>query len=622
MDYNENSMKDFFYSQTNPHPNFLSDDTEKVAIAGFPVRSVPTLLHMIGAGPYKEQEEADKERIRNIRPSRSRKAEKAMKLSGNYYSQAQNLVKNLRVIFTPISAIYVIKNGAKDVAIETVDVDKMDAMMRSAWERKDQTFFINMMVNKMMSDIHLAERMFVKQGIQNQTLINGAVAKQQGLHKRASVSDDNSMMGYLNSVLKMRTFYENSAESEKIADILLDMMGDKEVNVVLGFDGEAEKYAALGKIDKTFGLNSSTSSMRSLKSRLESPGYLAKHLDVVFLPDRVSFVVDNTLIGTLPALDMNIDSFQAFQKHDKRHFQKIFRKEVKHPPKGGIKKTAAARLGNKTVPIASAFRAASIQPKIYDLILSKQYGDDWNTNDLPVLIKRIELDFGLGTKGIADIPLNKIMSIYTLLSEDTVNAYSSSFAFEKNIRSFNNLPVDFLLNETDGLGINEVLFGLDVYDEVMKHRGVNIYEVLSDEIIQYLTDLLLDKDLSVVFPNDSDMSEKKEEFFATLNRQILNGLEQKNRLSMLEDDSEAFAHTLQQNEILQPLTIDVLQAVRSGEIDAKLTDEYIKRICARYQFDNSKSSLLRRQVAMNLEADKFIADNRDMLSAQMKMYSL
>lgn len=620
----DTNFKDSFLSE-NPDIKVCSEEEEKLA---FSLNISPGLVlgGLIGAGiaSKKGKKESldyqDRLRIMNTPPPPKKSARPTVK--GGYYSQATNLAKNLRVVFTPVSAIYLVKNGSNDVAIETISVDRMDNTMYNAWEHKDQDFFKRMLLNKMMMEVNLAEKIFARNIVANQQILSNNIAERAGIKKTASFDMADDFGGYIDSILKMRSYYNDSPAAQKLASVLDKMVSGDDVVVTPGLGNEPEKYASLGKVEDVFGINADTSKIRSLKNRLESPGYLKKHLQVGFFPDRVSFVVDNTLITTMSVFDMNNEGFNAFKSQDQKYFKKLFGKTIKAAP--GMSKTASeneAKIKLLGIPRATAFRMNEIHPYVYYEILKKKYGKAWNNCDLSALIKRIELDFKLGQTGIPDIPLNKMMSIYAVLSDETMNAFTSPLAFEKIARSFNELPIDFLSSESDGLGIGEIVYALECYAEIIADKGADAYELFSDEVILYIANTMLDKDIVVIYPNLKNQTDSYMEFYSKLNRQILDRLVEKNNLDALENkDSDVLS--ARQNEILQPAALQVLTAIRTGEITKKLTSDYIDKICEENEFDMNKDALLRRQVQLNLNTDDFIQSKLKVAKTQMELFKL
>lgn len=620
----DTNFKDSFLSENTEIQKCAEDDKRPFGVSVGPGAILGALIGAsIGAKKNKEKQQDYQDRLRIMNAPPNRFKNQSLSIQGGYYSQANNLAKNLRVVFTPVSAVYLVKNGTNDVAIETINVDKMDDVMLNAWQHKDQEFFKRMLLNKMLMEINLAEKMFAKNIVANQQILTQNIAKRSGINKTASFNMEDGLCGYLDSILKMREYYNGSSESQKLASVLENMVIDSDsVFILPGIGNEPEKYASLGKVDNVFGINASTSKIRSLKKRLENPSYLKKHLQVGFFPDRVSFIVDNTLITTLSVFDMNNKGFEAFKNQDQRYFKRLFNKTIKTKP--GMNKTAEEKQTKPkllNIPRATAFRINGIHPYVYYQILKKRYGNAWNNCDLSALIKRIEMDFKLGETGIPDIPLNKIMSIYTCLSDETINAFASSLAFEKIARSFNDLPIDFLTSESEGLGIGEIVFALECYEQIMADRNIDAYELFTEEVISYIADVMLSKNIVLIYPKTDSPTDTYMEFYTNLNRKILDKLIEKNNIDAIDSDNVDVL-SARQNEILQPMAIQALTAIRDKQVSKDLASEYIDELCERNEFDMTKDELLRRQIQINLNTDEFLKDKRKAEQAQMELYRL
>ena len=381
-----------------------------------------------------------------------------------------------------------------------------------------------------------------------------------------------------------------------------------------------------------FGANFSADRIRDLERKLSKASYLKHNVDIGFLPDKVVYIVDNTVVSTFPVLNMNKESFDAFKQQDKVFFNRAFAREIEKGKKilnkkafenyddisSDSEKTAASKL--ISAPRATAFRMSGIAPYVYYKVLQKKYSSKWNETDMAALIKMIEQDFKLESTGVADIPLNKIMSIYTCLSDETANAFVSPLVFEKIIRSFNDLPINFLTSEKETITVNELVYGILSYAEIMKCKNKDIYVLLSDEIKSYIADLLLEKDIVVLYPGNIS-SESEMEFYGEINSLILRRLSEKNNLNMGDMNSEEYKLAVQ-NEILQPLAVDILSEMRDNNIDEETLSDRIEELAKSNEFDMSKEALLRRQVRINIEIDKYIESKTDLTKAQLALYNL
>lgn len=572
--------------------------------------------------------ETEYNQIRNTTP----RVKRPSVISG-YYSQVEAMAQNLQVVFTPVSVIYLVKHNLKHIPIETINTDAMDNVMYEAWKNKNESFFKNMLINKMRVEINFAEKMFAKDILNSQAQINNHVLKRNGKMKKNANTDN--ILDLFEKTAEIKDIYSSldDASRNKVAAVLCNMCdNDSSVEITWGFDGEAEKYAALGNVEDVFGVNFSADKIRNLEKKLEKPSYLRQNVDIGFLPDKVVYIVDNTVISTFPILNMNKESFEAFKLQNKAHFNKAFAREIEKGKKimnkraaddndevaSGIEKTAAN--GIISAPRATVFRMAGIAPYVYYALLKKKYSYKWNEIDMAALIKMIEQSFKLDNTGIADIPLNKIMSIYTCLSEDTANSFTSPLAFEKIIRSFNDLPINFLISEKESITPNELIYGIVCYAEIMYDRGKDAYELFSDEIKSYIADLLFEKDIVIIYPQIAQ-NESAAEFFGEINNLILRRLIEKNNLNAENLPDEEYKSAVQ-NEILQPIAVDILSEMRDNGISEELSSDRIEEIAKSNEFDMSKEALLRRQIRINIEIDKYLESKQSLTGAQLTLYNL
>ena len=77
-----------------------------------------------------------------------------------------------------------------------------------------------------------------------------------------------------------------------------------------------------------------------------------------------------------------------------------------------------------------------------------------------------------------------------------------------------------------------------------------------------------------------------------------------------------------QNEILQPLAVDILTEMRDNNVSEEISSDKIEAIAKANEFDMSKEALLRRQVRINIEIDKYLQSKYDLTEAQLALYNL
>jgi hypothetical protein len=253
-------------------------------------------------------------------------------LEGNYYNQVQNLIQNLKPIFTPFGVVYVVKSNGREITIETIETEEMNKDMYAAWQHKDYHYFTNLLLNKMHSDIQMVEQNFAKKMLEKQMGLQNQVQSNMG--KKASEEainfDDVTMPEMLDQMIRTKELYGKQSDyTEKIAGIMINLMDGEDYKIEWGLERPFDKYAGVDTALSFMGLKDNTSDIKSLQQHYLNPGYLADKVKVGFLPDRVLFIVDNKVLSTLPALKMNEDAFSHFEKQDKLYFVDMFNKETK-----------------------------------------------------------------------------------------------------------------------------------------------------------------------------------------------------------------------------------------------------------------------------------------------------
>ena len=67
-------------------------------------------------------------------------------IEGDYYSQVKNIAKNLKVLFSPMSVIYILNDKGREITLDVIETDEMDSIMREAFSNKDKNYFKNLFV--------------------------------------------------------------------------------------------------------------------------------------------------------------------------------------------------------------------------------------------------------------------------------------------------------------------------------------------------------------------------------------------------------------------------------------------------------------------------------------------
>jgi len=546
-------------------------------------------------------------------------------LQGNYYSQVQNLIANLKIIFTPFGVVYVVRSGVKEITIETIGTDEMNTPMYTAWKSKDASYFKNLLLNKMYSEIQFVEQQFAKKMVENQMNL------QTHITKKASEDiglADMSFSEMLEKIAEIKDFYsKQSGATEKLAEILIKMSDEgEELRISWEFKRPLEKYAIFGGALDFLGFGGSSSDIRSLQGKYLSPSYLANRVKVGFLPDRVIFIVDNKVISSLLAMDMNSEAFDYFEKQNEKFFTDYFSQEAKKgikrmkgklPSNSDImrQEKKAAEEKSKDNSIKTIFDRTDIHPVVYYKMLTEKYGTRWINWDVSALIKVLEQDFDL-VEGMADAPFNKILSIHSV--NNNLYPFSNYHVFEKIIRAFSGKPIDFLEREVEDLEPEDIALGLDIVDAITPKADT--YKNFSSDVINYIIDNLIDKDCRVFIPISlfSD-SKSRAEFFQHLNEYLLDGFNGQDIVAI--DDDRELSKSIQENEIIHHVAMNILLRSRSAKDDISKA-KLIRTEIAKREENELIKNIIDIQVVKGALTDRLLLNSMLTFKEQLLFYNL
>lgn len=546
-------------------------------------------------------------------------------LQGNYYSQVQNLIANLKIIFTPFGTVYIVRNGVKEVTIETIGTDEMNTPMYTAWKSKDVNYFKNLLLNKMYTEIQFVEQQFAKKMIENQMNL------QSHITKKASVDefiDELSTLEIFEKIANIKDFYSKQTSStEKLAEILLRMSDDgEEIRVSWEFQRPLEKYAVLGGALDFLGLGGSSSDIRSLQGKYLSPSYLANRVKIGFLPDRVIFIVDNKVISSLLAMDMNSEAFDYFQKQNENYFTGYFNQEAKKgikrmrgklPPNSDLIKQEKKASDEKALnnDLKTIFDRVDVHPVVYYKILTDKYQDKWTNWDVSALIKVLEQDFEL-EEGMNDASFNKILSVHSV--NNNLYPFTNYHVFEKVIRAFSNRPIDFLAREVEDLSIEDLAVGLDIMDAVTP--GVDTYESFSSDVINYIIDNLMDRECRVFLPMSVFPETKsRSAFYQHTNEYLLDGFNSRDIVA-LKDERE-LSNSVKENEVIHHVSTSIILKAKADKSELLKVETVKREILALDESDIIKN-LINIQVTNALIMDRNIISSALKLKEQLKFYNI
>jgi hypothetical protein len=474
--------------------------TEKVA---FQVNVDPATVTGAIAGSYIATKKYQSEK-ENAEPKPS--------IENGSYKQVQDLLNNLKIVFTPINVIFSV-NGQ---VFEIIKVNEMSPTMREAFVKKNGEYFKQLLMNKINMELQMAEQVFS----QNLLQANGATQ----LKEAGYVTHQSQLLGV-----------EEESFEKVASDLNKKLAGFGDFEIPLNFDSlrPFDRYATeMDAIEKVAGIFDYFK--RDQANSLDL-GDLKANVKIGFLPDRVVFLYKGQLLEQMSIMQMDEPSYEAFQTKDKDYFFGVFndkaketsdlngalyRKEQKEP----TEKTAASLeevVEELTEELPEKgdiklFEDGNVHPLVYDRVLSNKYGKNWVDYELEALVKQIEIDFKL-EKGLSSISLQKIAMLHAMSSTNS-SVFDTSFLFEKFVRIMSNKEVYF--EEFQGnVTFEEIMFGLEIAqayldDDVYLDFPVSIAEYVAEELyqddIRFVSDQLYD-----------ETKEGEREFFKTVNGYLM-----------------------------------------------------------------------------------------------------
>ena len=519
------------------------DFAEKVA---FNLNIDPASVIGSIAGGYTANRVYNKKKDESIENERN-----SHRIENNTYSQAENLLRDLKIVFTPINVIYSV-NGQ---VFEIIKTDEMTAHMRNAFQKKDSDYFRNLLVNKVNMEIQLAEQAFAHRllsagGYNQQAKTASYTVKQEALTKMAA--EDIEEMSKVAKVGLPKTKLTISPTFDSLRPFSQNefFFNPSEISKVAGifdlFDTDNTEDVSLGR--------------------------LHREVNVGFLPDRVVYTWNGQILEQMTLLQMNDEGYKAFREKNKDFFIDFFKKNTVDMVDKFNKKERASipnsKPKNEETPTfsnfiddsneldkdASAledivddiveeefpvieresvdiFQDPDIHPIVYDIVLDERLGDDWTHHELEAILKQLEIDFEI-RDGIAENPLNKIMVLHTLASADHA-MYQASLTFEKFMRIVNSK--DAIFEEFQGnLSFEEIMFGLEV---AKAYDGEEVYLEFHDSIAPYISEELMNDGVRFVSTQLYDEDNPAEhDFFKSVNGYLMRKWKERDAHGILDED--------------------------------------------------------------------------------------
>ena len=594
--------------------------------SGFKIGVTPGAVvgALVGGAIAKSQ--VKKEEQKRILNQRRPLNEDTPAIEGNYYKQVQNVANNLNVIFTPVSAIYVVKNGKKDFTLDTIETNEMNDDMRLAWKNKDDNYFKSVMMSKMFTEMQIAEQGFAKEFARKQLGIKDMITKDAS---DTSFIDDMNEIEIIAYVKKVAPFFQGSEIKEKLASAVIDDMENEaeEYSIDLSLERPFTKYAGvISGISSSLGLGTREEDLNAIKKKLENPSYTMKNIKVGFFPDRVIFSLGNKLVSTLPLTAMNEEGYSHFENQNAKYFKNFFAEHVKEnlnkkaeiSISSAIEKVASDDLPSDNDP-ASCLKTSDAHPVAIYLILCQRFGMEWLQYDIAVMEDIVKSEFDLDE--IPETNSAKISAI--LMANQSDNVYINAYAFEKTVLSLCSKPVDFLQSQVEDINIQDIVFAIDVLDRVTPFD--DIYDNFSKETLNYMATVLANKEIYVYNPTNIIGSDLEPAFNETLNELLVRTIKNKMTLNSIsrEMDEDIFAKC----EYIADNSLGLLKSIRrlmneKAEATQINKGDLVDSIIAKKGIREDLSTIIRRQVILNLALDDVLVTYENTLMTQLQQYNI
>lgn len=258
---------------------------------------------------------------------------KLVDMGSNYYSKIEDIEKDIKIMFTPLSVVFILRN----TAIDTVNADTMNTQAREAWKRKDPEYFKNVIINKIYLDAQETEQVFIKRLMEQDKELRKALSKNSSEFAYVDGDEGVSEEAHLLEVLACADYFsklfekgESNESLNKYANSLISVAcewSERNIPVELGmakFAGEDDFDLGMSKLAFLFFGKPNVMDMKEL-----TPGFLKKHMTVVYLPDRILYITDNVVVSQLNVTKMEDEDYDNFSKKDDKYFTNRFFLEAK-----------------------------------------------------------------------------------------------------------------------------------------------------------------------------------------------------------------------------------------------------------------------------------------------------
>lgn len=544
-----------------------------------------------------------------------------VRVAGSYYDQVKNVIDTLTVMFTPVSVIYTVQNKGDTFTLDTIEVSEMNDYMRIAFKQRDEQYFKDIFVSKMHSEMQIAEQEFARRLLKKQMAVKNMVTKE------ASETDDVDTMLFTDVITKLsgmcNVFYGDDSLSKIASVIVDDVTNDIDcIKIALELERPFDKYAGvITGIKGSLGVSTKKDKLQDLKEKLSDTGYVVKHINVGFFPDRVIFSLGNQLVSTLPLTSMNDDGYQKFLLQDTKYFKNVFSDTVKESmairPSIQMTKTASETLPEKG-SAQDCLKTSSVHPVLLYLVLCDRFGLEWLQYDIAAINDIVRTEFD-----IDDLPeanKNKIMTI--MMANQSNTPFENAYAFEKAVLSVCSKPIDFMKKEREFINIQDIVFAIDVLDRVTPYD--DIYDNFSLEVFNYIADVLSDKELYIYSPTNIIMSELEPVFAERLNDVLIKSIKKKmsafSHSPLIDEEIHAKCDLIADNSYLALKNVRRIVEEKGITIGERM--DVINRVVFSMGVPESISEIVKNQIIRNMALDDMLFVFEEQLQMQIKLYGI
>jgi hypothetical protein len=512
----------------------------------------------------------------------------------NYYGQVENIVKNIVVIFTPVSVVYRLSG----IVVDIIELEDMNEEIKHAWKSRDELFFKNLLFNKISTEIQLGQQFIAQQLLDKSINMNNQILNKQGeldedVEKKSSSFTTSE--GFNSALFTYELMSKLAQQSLAYKDALLS---DIDLNIKVPMSFGDWKKSFKDSEDFTYEKNAFFNIFTENSSNIEKykdPAYINKNLRIMFMPDRVLYLVGKTTISQLPMSHMSGDAIFKFHKKDHDYFKHVFF-NIANEAENAIEEKTAQESVKKNF-----FNDVMTPANVLYKALIEKFKKEWLSWEPEILIKAIE-----GAFDVDDIPEIIIDKLMMVKMANTNNAiFVEPYLYEKCVRVFNNKPIEF--GEIEEVTIGDIINCNRILDIVTPVD--DIFDNFENSVIDYIVSISVVHNYRAVSgPRFFGQASLEDVFYEVLNKKLVNMWNEKLTDGM--NDTEKAKLIFQENIIIQNITLMILALCREGSFDIESDlDTLLNSVLRKYyniSNDEYMQDVIRSNILRNLTVDMYI----------------